>query len=93
MGEHKCVDCQATPERPTPVDPSGMTDNELFAHSLAFTAARPEGGYRPLRPRAVDYRSDPLRCYSHLAAARRRGEQVYSEGHLRDAHAAWRLLQ
>ena len=82
MTGHVCVECCAMPERPTPVDPSGMTDDELFAHSLAFTAARPEDGYRPLKARRIDPRSDPPRCYSHLAAARRRGEQVYSEPHL-----------
>lgn len=77
--EHRCVDCAAMPARPAPVDSSGMTGDELYAHSCACTAARPAGGYRPLRARAIDRRSDPPRCYTHLAAARRRGVAVYRQ--------------
>lgn len=70
MSEHWCVDCRALPEQPPPYDTAGMTVDELLALPLR---QRPEGGYRPLRPRAIDPRSDPPRCYSHYDRARRAG--------------------
>lgn len=94
MAEHQCVDCQAMAERPTRTDLSEMSTDELVAYINDNPAPeRPEGGYRPLRPRAIDHRSDPPRCYSHLAAARRRGEQVYRDAALRDMQGAWQSLR
>lgn len=64
---HRCVDCRALPEHPPPVSPDGLTDEELLARFEAI----PQREWRPRRPRAIDPRSDPARCYAHYARARR----------------------